>query len=435
MRIHGWGRYPIVDADIVLPSSSATVRSAVGERSDDSVIARGLGRSYGDSSLAAHVINTCHLDLLLGFDGSSGIVRCSAGVSLADLVEVFVPRGWFLPVTPGTKYVTVGGAIASDVHGKNHHLNGCFSEYVEQFDLLLADGSIVSCSRSEHLDLFHASCGGMGLTGIVLEASIRLIPVQSAFIEQTTVKARNLEEVLAHFETHHGATYSVAWIDCLASGEQMGRSLLMLGEHSQVGPLVTTSKRHIAIPVDMPSQLLNRFSIQLFNTLYYHRIRDRQTLQRVHYESFFYPLDGIHHWNRLYGKNGFTQYQFVIPKQAGLEAMSGMLKRILASRRGSFLAVLKVLGKANENPVSFPMEGYTLALDFKLDDGLFGFLDELDAMVLDYGGRLYLAKDARMSEATFKRSYPLWQAFQAVRDKYGAKGKFASHQSRRIGLD
>ncbi len=435
MRIHGWGRYPVTDADIVSPSSRASVRDVISENGEEAVIARGMGRSYGDSALAARVISTRHLDLLLGFNESSGILRCGAGVSIADLLDVFVPRGWFLPVTPGTKFVTIGGAIASDVHGKNHHLNGCFSEFVEHFDLLLSDGQIVSCSRSEHSDLFQATCGGMGLTGVILEAGIRLMPIRGALIEQTTLKAHNLEEALALFEAHHGATYSVAWIDCLAGGERMGRSLLMLGEHSQQGPLLAKTKSHITVPIDMPSPLLNRFSIRLFNALYYQRIRSTRSIRQVHYEPFFYPLDGIHDWNRLYGKNGFTQYQFVIPKEAGLDGMRAILKRISASRRGSFLAVLKVLGASNGNFLSFPVEGYTLAVDFKLQEGLLGFLDELDAMVLDYGGRLYLAKDARMSEAVFKRSYPLWQEFQTIRAHYNPTGKFASHQSRRLGLE
>jgi decaprenylphospho-beta-D-ribofuranose 2-oxidase len=433
MLIHGWGRYPIVDADVRAPSTPAAMAAALSGGRPST--ARGMGRSYGDSALGASVIDTRYLNLLLDFDAQNGIVRCAAGVTLADLLEVFVPRGWFLPVTPGTKFVTVGGAIASDVHGKNHHVDGCFSRYVTSIDLLLGQGEVATCSEWQHADLFHATCGGMGLTGIILEATLQLRPIRSAFIEQTMFKASNLLDALALFDMHRGAGYSVAWIDCLATGQEIGRSLVMTGEHCETGGLDPQQRRSVAVPVDMPTQLLNKFSIQAFNALYYHRIRDRRSVRQIHYEPFFYPLDRIRDWNRLYGARGFVQYQFVLPKAAGLAGIGTMLEKISASGRGSFLAVLKVLGPENANFFSFPLEGYTLALDFKLAPGLLELLDELDAIVLRHGGRLYLAKDARMSEATFKRGYPRWEAFQEVRARYGAHGKFASHQSRRLGLD
>lgn len=433
MLTHGWGRYPRHAAQWVQPQS---VRDAVQQLSGHGpLLGRGMGRSYGDSALADKLISTRLLNRLLSFDEQSGLLACAAGISLGELLDVFVPRGWFLPVTPGTKFVSIGGAIASDVHGKNHHMHGCFSECVDSIELLLTDGSQVTCSRSERPELFHASCGGMGLTGLIVAATLRLLPIESAYIKQTTYKAANLEAVLQLFEAHAAATYSVAWIDCLASGEALGRSLLMLGEHARDGQLMLPDKPRLSVPLDMPAFLLNRFSVQAFNELYYQRIRQHESKQRVSYESFFYPLDGIGQWNRLYGKQGFVQYQFVIPKAAGLEGMRAILERISASHRGSFLAVLKTLGAANDNLLSFPMDGYTLALDFKLEAGLLALLDELDSMVLAYGGRLYLAKDARMSEATFKQSQPNWQQFQEVRAQYGALGKFASLQSRRLGLD
>lgn len=437
MPIHGWGRYPLVDAEIHTPSSRTSAQLLLGASKGAPVIARGMGRSYGDSALAARVINCTNLNYLLDFDPLAGVVHCGSGVTLADLLEVFVPRGWFLPVTPGTKYVTVGGAIASDVHGKNHHLDGCFSAHVASFNLMLASGEILPCSATVHQDLFRATCGGMGLTGVILDVTLKLRPVRSALIDQTTLKADNLEEALALFGAHADATYSVAWIDCMTSGEAMGRSLLMLGEHAEGVDDVefaAQARRPLSVPMDMPSQLLNRYSIAAFNTLYFHRVLGRESSARIHYEPFFYPLDGILHWNRLYGKNGFTQYQFVIPADAGLAGLTAIMKKITASRRGSFLAVLKAFGQKNQNYLSFPLKGYTLALDFKLEDGLFALLDELDNMVLDYGGRIYLSKDCRMGEVTFKNSYLNWHQFQRVREKYGAIGKFASCQSNRLGL-
>ncbi|MFZ2321028.1 MAG: FAD-binding oxidoreductase [Pseudomonas sp.] len=433
MLTHGWGRYPLHDAQLIQPHTTQEAFVLLGE--EGAVLGRGMGRSYGDSALADTLISTRHLNRLHSFDMQSGLLTCAAGISLGELLDVFVPRGWFLPITPGTKFVSVGGAIASDVHGKNHHLHGCFSECVESLELMLADGSLISCSRSDQPKLFHATCGGMGLTGLIVAVTLRLLRIESAYIQQTTFKAANLDEALQLFETHSTSTYSVAWIDCLAKGQALGRSLLMVGEHARDGQLLLPAKRALSVPLDMPAALLNRYFVRAFNELYYQRIRKPESKQRVSFESFFYPLDGIQQWNRLYGKQGFVQYQFVIPKAAGLQGMRAILERISASHRGSFLAVLKTFGAANNNLLSFPMEGYTLALDFKLEPGLLELLDELDSMVLAYGGRLYLAKDARMSEATFKQSQPSWQQFQEVRAHYGALGKFASLQSRRLGLD
>lgn len=432
--LSGWGRYPRHQSNMTIPTSFDTCQSQVITQAMP-LIAQGMGRSYGDSALADYVMNTRQLDCFRHFDAHSGQLRCDAGVNLATLLSVFVPKGWFLPVTPGTKFISVGGAIASDVHGKNHHQHGCFSEYVSSLELLLGDGRRISCSRTEHPELFHATCGGMGLTGLILTVTLQLHAIQSAYIHQTTYKAANLAEALALFAEHHRATYSVAWIDCLASGASLGRSLLMLGEHATGGELHAGRTGKLSIPVDMPHQLLNHYSIRAFNAIYYRRIRQQQSTQHSHYEPFFYPLDGIHHWNRLYGKQGFVQYQCVIPQAAGTEGLRTILQRIARSGRGSFLAVLKAFGKANANLLSFPTEGYTLALDFKVAPGVLELLNELDALLLDFGGRLYLAKDARMSEATFKRSYPQWEKFQAVREQYGAIGHFASLQSQRLGLD
>lgn len=431
MRLHGWGRYPVAEASVLAPATASETARLLAAHAGQPLIARGLGRSYGDSALAPLVIDNTRRHLLLEFDAGSGVLRCEAGATLADVLEVLLPQGWFLPVTPGTKFVTMGGAVASDVHGKNHHVDGCFSEHVLSFELLLADGRVLQCSREQHPELFRATCGGMGLTGIVLTVTVRMRRVHSAYIDQTTLRAGSLAEVLALFEQHRDATYSVAWIDCVTGGARLGRSLLMLGEHAQEGGLAAQAKRSRSVPFDLPPQLMNRYSIGAFNALYYHRPCAGQA--RVHYEPYFYPLDGLLHWNRLYGKAGFVQYQFVLPRAASAE-LHAILQRIAASGRGSFLAVLKAFGPANANFLSFPMEGYTLALDFKLEPGLFELLDELDAMVLAAGGRHYLAKDARMSRATFQRSYPQYTAFQQVRRDYGAVGAFASCQSLRLGL-
>ncbi|WP_029408072.1 FAD-binding oxidoreductase [Thiomicrorhabdus sp. Milos-T2] len=445
MKLSGWGRYPITKTQTTYATQPGLVASSI-EAEKTTQIARGLGRSYGDSSLAEHSINLSKMDDFISFNEINGQLTCAAGVSFAEILRVFVPKGWFLPVTPGTQFITVGGAIASDVHGKNHHIEGTFCEQVSSLKLCLASGEEVECSKVHHPHLFRATCGGMGLTGIILQATFTLKPIESAYIKETTIKTTNLAETLAKFEEHASATYSVAWIDCLATGKQLGRSLLMLGEHAspqkteqtqqkppfQDSQTAKTSKFNM--PFDLPSFTLNSFTVKAFNALYYGKVRQTQSERLVHYAPFFYPLDSIQNWNRMYGKNGFVQYQFVIPKSAGLKGLTEILTEIANSKRGSFLAVLKVFGKANDNYLSFPEEGYTLALDFKMDNTLLAFLDKLDEIVLHYHGKLYLTKDARMSEQMFKQSYPQWQEFQKIRYQYDAQTCFNSLQSKRLGL-
>ena len=439
MNIHGWGRYPVIASNTQSPLNRAAVSATIASLSEPHNIARGLGRSYGDSSLAKQVLNSEYLDKFMQFDPASGILTCEAGVSFSEILQIFIPKGWFLPVTPGTQSITVGGAIASDVHGKNHHLDGSFSDHLIEFTLCLANGDLITCSPHQNKELFLATCGGMGLTGFITQARFQMKKIATSYIEEMTYKTANLKETLAKFEEFENATYSVAWIDCLASGDELGRSLIMLGEHAtqlppKTQPLTAAPHSKLNMPFNMPSFTLNSFSVKAFNWLYYQRIRHKVSQRVISYAPFFYPLDSIQNWNRMYGKNGFTQYQFVIPKSAGEEGLSKILQEIAASKKGSFLAVLKVFGPGNENYLSFPMEGYTLALDFKMEADLLPFLDRLDQIVLEYGGRLYLTKDARMSEATFKQSYPQWEQFQAVRESFQATSKFNSLQSQRLGL-
>lgn len=433
MELHGWGRYPRLDAQVTQPLSVTQCVAAL-RRGAAPLIARGLGRSYGDSALAPQVLSTRHLDHFQAFDAASGLLTCAAGVSFDDILRTFVPRGWFLPVTPGTRFVTVGGAIASDVHGKNHHVDGTISAHVRRIELLLGNGERVTASPTENTDLFHATCGGMGLTGVILSATVQLKPIRGSDIIETTIKVPSLDAVLEAFDAHAASTYSVAWIDCLARGASLGRSLLMLGEHATDGPLTAQLPNALPVPIDMPTCLLNRVTVQAFNALYYGRVCRAQSTRRLSFEPFFYPLDALSGWNRLYGKAGFVQYQFVLPKDTGVVGLREVLALIAQSGRGSFLAVLKVFGAANANHLSFPTSGYTLALDFKVEPAVFELLDALDCVVLHHGGRIYLTKDARMTETTFKASYPRWPEFEQVRALWHAHGKFASDQSRRLGL-
>lgn len=432
MRYSGWGRYPRVQSNVFDFNSCTGLKGIL--KKQESLIAYGNGRSYGDSALANNIVDTKKYDYFLDFDESNGLLRVQAGVMLASILDVFIPRGWFLKITPGTKLITVGGAIASDVHGKNHHSEGCFSESVKSFRIMLPDGEIIKCSKEENSEIFQATCGGMGLTGVILDVEIVLIKIKSKNINQTLVKAKNLSEAFRMFEKYAEKDYLVAWIDCLSKGESIGRCLLSVGEFSNTGDLDYQAKNKITIPFNFPSFALNRIVVKVFNFLYYRQIRGKLASKVVGVDSFFYPLDAISNWNKLYGEKGFVQYQFVLPKENSFQGLKKILELISSSGRVPTLAVLKLCGIANENYLSFPIEGYSLAIDFKIDDKLFDFLKVLDAVVLESGGRIYLAKDARMSKEMFESGYSKVDKFRALRKKYHLDKKINSLQSQRIGV-
>lgn len=430
MQLHSWGLYPKVSSRVTCLRCEVQLRSVL--YGSKSIIPFGNGRSYGDSALAESVLYCRSYDCFLDFDDSAGILHCRSGVLLSEILEIFIPRGWFLKVTPGTKLITIGGAIASDIHGKNHHIEGCFSECVEEMRIMLADGSVVTCKKGE--ELFKATCGGMGLTGVILDAKIFLKKINSKKIKQTTIKTRNLKETFEAFEQYAHMPYSVAWIDCLASSEGLGKCVLMVGDFSNDGDLDYVPKKQLNIPVVFPSFILNQWSVRVFNWFYYHKTKVGVSQQIVDVDTFFYPLDSIDNWNRIYGKGGFTQYQFILPKEVSYEGLRKILEMIATSGRGSFLAVLKLYGKANNNYLSFPMEGYSLALDFKIEPGLFELLDRLDEVVNRYGGRIYLTKDVRVKKETFEKGYPMIRWFREFRAKYKLDEKFCSLQSKRVEI-
>ncbi|CAI6148797.1 MAG: Decaprenylphosphoryl-beta-D-ribose oxidase [uncultured Sulfurimonas sp.] len=430
MSLQSWGMYPLVENEAVEFQSEAELSKKLHDA--DELIAYGNGRSYGDSALNDTVVYTKPYNYFLDFDVTEGLLHIQAGVLLSEILEGVVKHGWFLKVTPGTQLITVGGAIASDIHGKNHHVEGCFSECVEEFTLMLANGTLQTVKKGE--ELFLATCGGMGLTGIILTAKIRLKKINSQYINQTTIKTKNLKETFAAFEEYSSLPYSVAWIDCLAKDENIGKCLLMVGEFADDGDLRYKPKAKLNIPFNFPSFALNTLSVKAFNWLYYKKSPAGVSHQRVHFNSFFYPLDSIRNWNRIYGKNGFTQYQFILPKESSFDGLQRILDKISKSGKGSFLAVLKLYGKENENYLSFPIEGYSLALDFKIEDGLFELLDELDEIVVECKGRIYLTKDVRVSKETFEHGYDKIEIFRAFREKNNMSEKFNSLQSKRLGL-
>jgi decaprenylphospho-beta-D-ribofuranose 2-oxidase len=432
MNLMSWGMYPKVKSTIFQFNKKKTLRKIINEHYD--LIPYGNGRSYGDSALSSSIIYVRPKDYFINFNKKTGLLHVQAGTLLSEILESFVPRGWFLKITPGTKFVTVGGAIASDIHGKNHHVEGCFSESIKEFKIMLADGEVVKCSKIATPDLFKATCGGQGLTGIILDAKIYLKKINSQYIDQTTIKTKNLKETFKVFEEYHGKPYSVAWIDCFAKGNKIGKCLLMTGDFRDDGNLDYKVKQQKSIPFNFPSFLLNSWSVRAFNYLYYSMVRQRVSTQKVNIDSFFYPLDIFRHWNNIYGKNGFTQYQFILPKETSYEGLGEILAVISKSGHSSFLAVLKLYGKANDNYLSFPMEGYSLALDFKIEIGIFDLLDKLDEIVVKHKGRIYLAKDVRVGKETFEKGYPKIEDFRKYRKANKMDIKFHSLQSKRVGI-
>lgn len=424
-KLLSWGNYPFnpqTPHAIYWPDQVRTSLTSISEiHGIDTTLAYGMGRSYGDSCLANsnHVLSMCGMDRVLTADWATGIITVQAGMTLDALIRIALPQGWFLPVTPGTRFITVGGAIANDVHGKNHHAKGTFGRHVRRLSIYRSDEGLVECSPTLRPDLFTATIAGLGLTGIILTAEIQLRPVMSSQIDQNSIRFDNLDEFfgISHqYDSQH--EYSVAWIDCLASGSSTGRGIYMGGDHAKEGSLEVASNSKLTVPFNPPVSLINSFTLRAFNTLYYHHQRHKIINNRISYAPFFYPLDGILHWNRIYGKAGFQQYQCVIPNHESREAIRTIMQEIARSKAGSFLAVLKQAGNIpSPGLLSFPIPGVTLALDFPQHEPENTLLfEKLDKLVHEAGGRLYPAKDAHMSSSHFQTAYPNWKQLEAIRD-------------------
>jgi decaprenylphospho-beta-D-ribofuranose 2-oxidase len=444
--VSGWGRTAPSTARLLRPGSYAEVIRAVREGDGRGTIARGLGRAYGDAAQNAGgtVLDMTALDRIHEIDAVNGVVTCDAGVSLHRLMEVLLPLGWFVPVSPGTRYVTVGGAIGADIHGKNHHVSGSFSRHVRAVELLTGDGESRVVTPQDDPALFWATAGGMGLTGVVLAATIQLLPVQTSLMTVDTERATDLDDLMSRLTaTDHRYRYSVAWIDLLARGARTGRAVLTRGEHAPLdalpararrAPLAFRPGRLPAAPRHLPDGLLGRRSVGAFNELWYRRApRERHgELQKL--SAFFHPLDGVPDWNRIYGRSGFVQYQFVVG-YGQEEALRRIVRRIAARRCPSFLAVLKRFGEADRGWLSFPLPGWTLALDIPASmPGLGSFLDELDEEVALAGGRVYLAKDSRLRPELMAGMYPRLDDFRELRARHDPRGAINSDLARRLAL-
>ena len=426
-RTYSWGNIPRVDQKVVAFNWADQSLPSDG----DSLLPWGLGRSYGDSCVndGNSVLSMRCLDRLIAFDTEQGLLRCEAGVSLADILELVVPHGWFLPVSPGTKYVTVGGAIANDVHGKNHHLAGSFGCWVESIDLLRSDDGVIRCSLEQNPDVFSATIGGLGLTGLILTATIKLKRIPGPWIDSEVIKFRGLSEFRSLSESSAASyEYVVAWFDCMGSRADRVRGLFSRGNHVEGGTLSGTRKRSITIPLMMPRLLMNPTFVRIFNALYYAKQLAPRVTKRVHYDPFLYPLDSIRQWNRVYGRAGFYQYQCVVPVSK-YDIVEELVERMGRAGIGSFLAVLKEFGSLpSRGLLSFPRPGITIALDFpNRGDRTKRLMEDLDKLVMAVHGAVYPAKDARMSVEVFRESFPRWEEFLSYVDP-----RFSSSFWRRV---
>jgi decaprenylphospho-beta-D-ribofuranose 2-oxidase len=435
LRLEGWGRSSRSDCLAARPERMPELITALAAPEGRSLIAHGAGRSYGDAALntGGAAVLTTRLDRILSFEASTGLLVAEPGVTFADLVAAFLPKGFVVPVSPGTGSVTLGGAVANDVHGKNHHRVGSIGDHIPWFELLTADGQRLQVSEASDPELFRATLGGIGLTGIVTAICLRMVPVPSNALVVRRRRIGGLDEFLEAFRAASEASYSVGWIDALATGRATGRGIIETAEPSDgdVAPLAERRKR---FPVDAPGWLLNGLSVRAFNALYWRRASVTAREHKVPYRSFFYPLDAIEDWNRMYGTRGFRQFQCVVPFGTGETALRRLLETIAAAGAASFLAVLKVMGPQGRGMLSFGMPGYSLALDIPAKPGSEALFATLERITRDAGGRIYLAKDSAMSPAGFAAMYPELEAFRAVRARIDPHRRLSSDLARRLGI-
>lgn len=429
----GWGRARKADARVAAPRDDSEVSEALG--AGGPLLAYGNGRSYGDAPLldGGRAVSTANLDRVVSFDETTGDIVCESGVIFRQLLRDYLPRGWRVPVTPGTAFATLGGAVAQDVHGKNHDRRGSFGDHVAWLDLMVASGEVVRVSASRTPDLFAATVGGIGLTGIILRVAFRMDSVPSAFMRVREERISGLEAYLAAFAAQRDrAAYSVGWIDGVARGASMGRGVLETAEVAEEGGFRGPSERAVRVPMDLPGIALNTCSIRAFNEIYFRRIPRAGRTRTAHVEKFFYPLDAVRDWNRIYGRRGFYQFQCVLPDAEAERGMQRLLETVSAARRASFLAVLKTLGGEGRGYLSFPMRGYTLALDFPRGSGVEELMHRLERITLDHGGRIYLAKDANLSAEGFRRMYPKLDRFAEVLAQWDPEARFRSDMAHRL---
>lgn len=436
MRLEGWGRVAPAAIPAARPERQSALAATLAAAGDAGMLARGAGRAYGDAAQLSggRAILTTRLDRMLAFDPATGLLECEPGVTFRDLIDTFATRGFVPPTSPGTALVTVGGAIAADVHGKNHDRNGSFGDHVEWIDVLVADGRTLRASMAENVDLFRATIGGMGLTGLIVRAAFRMLP-GTARVAVRERRIADLEAFFAAFEAARAtSTFSVGWVDALAQGRALGRGVFETAEFVPDAGIAPPARKPRPVPFDLPEFALSAASVRVFNAIYRTRVPKAGRASMRALDAFLYPLDSLSGWNRLYGRRGFYQFQSVVPDAGAFSATRAMLEAVASGGNASFLAVLKTLGGEGRGPLSFPMRGVTLALDIPRAPGADDLMRNLERIARDAGGRIYLAKDARMSAETFAATYPKLPELRAALAKYDPAGLFASDLSRRLGI-
>jgi FAD/FMN-containing dehydrogenase len=416
-----WGRYPTYPANIIPLHWQSDYAPAIAGLHHGAALPVGMGRSYGDSCLLkdGNLLVTTGMNRLISFDPATGLLTAEAGITLAQILDFCVPRGFFLPVSPGTKYVTLGGAIANDIHGKNHHVAGTFGGHITQFELIRSDGSRRLCTPDQNPEWFSATIGGLGLTGFISWATLRMKPIVSRMIDYEGIQFHGIDEFLHLTEQSHNIEYTVSWVDCASTGKNFARGVFMQGDHSpKPAPLRPSPEPKLVFPFDAPGFALNYTTVSLFNSLFFHKQIHERVVALQDYEPFFYPLDKVLHWNRMYGRRGLLQFQYAIPWEHAREGTIAIMQEVAKSGLASFLAVLKAFGDVpSPGMMSFPKPGITLALDFPIKpDRSFPLFERLADMTREFGGRLYPAKDAAMTARQFQAFYPQWEQFARYRD-------------------
>ena len=432
-NIEGWGRYGDHEAKIYRPKTISEIKNKLSNSSIDTFICRGLGRSYGDSSINNKIINLSNLKRKLRISKKKNEIECTSNFSIKELLPILLKDKFFLNVTSGTQYVTIGGAIASDIHGKNHHKDGSFCDYVSEIEILLASGKIIKCSKTKNPKLFFSTCGGMGLTGIILSAKIQLLKIPSNFIKETIIKSTSLKETFSYFKQYNHKKYLLSWIDTNAKKENLGRGIIYIGEHIDYKNEAFVKHSFFRVPFDFPNFVLNNFFLKLFSKIFFFKnIKFKQRV--VDLKKYFYPLDNIENWNKIYGKIGFVQIQVLLPNQNTVVNLKKIIQFFQQKKQVSFVSTLKKMGKKNKNLLSFPEEGYTITFDIKNNSNLKIFYKELEKILKKMNAKIYLTKDALMTKEYFQKTYSNINKFIKYKKIYDPKLKFASYQSKRLDI-
>jgi decaprenylphospho-beta-D-ribofuranose 2-oxidase len=431
--INGWGRYGVYKTKLYKPKNINLVKKKLKNSHLETFICRGLGRSYGDSSINSKIIELANIKKKIQISKKKKELVCSSNLSIKELLPILLKENFFLKVTSGTQYVTIGGAIASDIHGKNHHNDGSFCDHVNEIEILLANGKIIKCSKKKNKKLFLSTCGGMGLTGIILSAKIKLLKIPSNFIKETIIKSNSLKETISYFKKYNHKKYIVSWIDTSEKKNKLGKGIVYIGEHTKQNGKYFLKHRSLNLFFNFPNFFLNNFILRILNKIYF--LKNLKFKERiVEIKKYFYPLDNIKNWNKVYGKKGFVQIQILVSNKNLIKNLTKILLFFQQKNQVSFVSTLKKMGKGNKNLLSFPEEGYTITFDIKTNKNLKTFYKELEEVLIKMNAKIYLTKDVLMSKQYFEKTYINKNKFITYKKIYDPKFKFSSYQSKRLGL-